>query len=58
LDKWQDSFWETGQMEGLIGELVISGDCQESYFVQFSDTGWKEIVINLLKKRRVRISSD
>jgi hypothetical protein len=54
LDRWQVPFWEVGQEDGLIGELVVGGDCQEGYYVHLSETGWKEVVISLLNARKIR----
>ena len=56
LDSWQNSFWEAGQSEGLIGKLVVGGDCHEGYWIQVSDVGWKEVIITLVKEEKILIS--
>ena len=58
LDSWQEPLWEVGQAEGLVGELLVGGDCREGYFVQLSESGWKEVIISLFKEYKIRITSD
>lgn len=58
LDKWNASLWEAGQQENLIVGLETGGDCQEGYLVQLTETKWKEVIIRLMKERRIRISGD
>jgi hypothetical protein len=58
LGEWHEFFWESGQKENLIVELETSGDCQAGYIIQLGEIGWKEVVIRLLKDRKIWISSD
>jgi hypothetical protein len=57
LEWWQESFWEIGLAESLMGELLVGIDCQEAYCVQLSEAGWKEIVTSLLWEQKIRIFS-
>jgi len=58
LDDWNDPLWDVGQKENLIVGLETSGDCQAGYIIQLVEIGWKEVVIRLLKERKIWISSD
>jgi hypothetical protein len=58
LSEWEEQLWEAGQIENLILGLVTGGDCQVGYIVQLDETGWKEVVIRLLKDRKIRLSGD
>lgn len=58
LSEWEEQLWEAGQIENLILRLVTGGDCQVGYIVQLDETGWKEVVIRLLKERKIRLSGD
>jgi hypothetical protein len=58
LSEWEEQLWEAGQIENLILGLVTGGDCQVGYIVQLDETGWKEVVVRLLKERKIRLSGD
>ena len=58
LNEWEEQLWEVGQIENLIISLVTGGDCQVGYIVQLDEIGWKEVVIRLLKERKIRLSID
>jgi hypothetical protein len=58
LNEWEKHLWEIGQIENLILGLVTGGDCQAGYIVQMDENGWKEVVVRLLKERKIRLSSD
>jgi hypothetical protein len=58
LNEWEEHLWEVGQIENLILGLVTGGDCQVGYIVQLDETGWKEVVVRLLKERKIRLSGD
>jgi hypothetical protein len=58
LDEWYESLWESGQRERLIVGLDTGGDCQSGYMVQLTETSWKEVVVRLLKERKICLSID
>ena len=45
-------------MENLILGLITGGDCQVGYIVQLGEIGWKEVVVRLLKERKISLSDD
>ena len=55
LNEWEEHLWEIGQIENLILELVTGGDCQAGYIIQLDETSWKEVVVRLLKERKISI---
>jgi hypothetical protein len=55
LDEWREYIWEAGRTNNLVVDLKTRGDCQEGYFVQLNETGWKEVVIGLLEKNKIKI---
>jgi hypothetical protein len=58
LNQWEEHLWEVGQIENLILGLVTGGDCEVGYIFQLDEIGWKEVVIRLLKERKICLSSD
>jgi hypothetical protein len=58
LNEWEEHLWEVGQIENLILGLVTGGDCQVGYIIKLDEIGWKEVVVGLLKERKISISSD
>jgi hypothetical protein len=57
LDDWDESLWESGQIENLIIGLETGGDCQQGYLVQLTVPKWKEVVVRLLTEQKIRISA-
>lgn len=58
LDEWDGYLWEATQSENLVVGLQTFGDCQEGYMVLLTEASWKEVLIKLLKKRKVNILDD
>lgn len=57
LDEWHESLWEFARTANLIAELLTGGDCQAGFVIQLDENGWKEVVVRLLKERKISISS-
>jgi hypothetical protein len=57
LDEWNASLWEVARNMELVVDLQTRGDCQEGHIIQLSENAWKEVVIRLLKGRKISISS-
>jgi hypothetical protein len=55
LGEWHDSLWEFAQMKNLIAELPTGGDCQVGFVIQLDENGWKEVVVGLLKERKIHL---
>jgi hypothetical protein len=58
LDDWDRLLWESARSDDLVVVLQTCGDCQDGYLVQLTETKWKEVVIRLLKGRKIQISGD
>jgi hypothetical protein len=58
LDEWNRQLWEAARRNDLVVDLQTCGDCQEGYMVRLTETVWKEVIIRLLKKRKICISGD
>ena len=57
LDEWNASLWEAARNMELVVNLKTCGDCQEGHIIQLNENAWKEVVIRLLKERKISISS-
>lgn len=58
LDGWYSPLWEAGQRDNLVVGLTTSGDCQAGYLIQLEENRWKEVMVRLLKERRIHIPVD
>jgi hypothetical protein len=56
LMDWADELWAAGLQMELIGILSTKGECLMGYWVNLSETRWANIITNLLKEAKIRIS--
>ncbi len=58
LDDWECLLWEVARRKDLVVDMHTNGDCQDGYVVKLSETAWSDVVIGLLKERKIRILTE
>jgi hypothetical protein len=57
IDEWADTLWDTGVNKELIGRMVKSGDCLESFWLNTIEITWMKEVRQLLEDGKLPIST-
>ena len=55
---WANALWETRQAKALISPLSISSDCLAGVVVNINDPVWTQILTDLLKEGKIKITDN